>query len=504
MKRIASIMATTALVLGLFAGSPTAVSATSFAPAAEVDHWVSKGGRLVNDASGGYSCSRPGYRLIADAADAAEPGDVIHVCRGTYTENDIELPSDFTSGITIQGDGPNRTFIDARGGGRIFINWMNGSGLSGVAEDTSGINQLAASNLRIADMTLRNADANSSDYSTGLDASGGLFDLGVDGGDLFDDLGGAVLSVGRVECNNVRFTGNEAESGGAIASVLGVTANRCSFTGNTSEYSGGAIWSLATVHDSGGVYTANTTGSDFGGAVYSSNVYGFLIASQVGELSHLTSTFTNSAFSKNFSVDGGGAVAIELGCAEFTNSSFTKNSTNGAGGGLYLNEFSFITLPIPGGEIPPVGGVCQSEISGSKFESNAAVSARGSLNVGGGLAYFGGLDDSSTGLQFEYDDTVGLRMSSTTFKSNAAANGGAVFMDDGILRGLGGVYFDGNRARQNGPGGMGGYGSGVYAVDHSVFTGSYTADNKNRATFEPNTVVYHQNGTLDWDWVMGK
>ena len=494
MKRIASIMATTALVLGLFAGSPTAVSATSFAPSAEVDHWVSKGGRLVNDASGGYSCSRPGYRLIADAADAAEPGDVIHVCRGTYTENDIELPSDFSSGITIQGDGPNRTFIDARGGGRIFINW------NGFEEEASDLDQLVASNLRIADMTLRNADANDSDFSTGLEGSGGLI-IG-DSGDAFDDLGGAVLSAGRVECNNVRFTGNHAEAGGAIASLLGVTANRCSFTGNTSEYSGGAIWSLASVHDSGGVYTANATEDDFGGAIFSNNLYGVVFALEAAEASHLTSSFTNTAFSKNMGVDGGGAVAIELGCAEFTNSSFTRNSTNGAGGGLYLNEGSFNTLPFffPGG-IPDFDGLCQSEISGSKFESNAAVSEMGSLNVGGGLAYFGGLDDSSTGLQFEYDDTVGLRMSSTTFKSNAAANGGAVFMDDGILRSLGGVYFNGNRARQNGPGGLGGYGSGVYAVDQSVFTGDYGPDNKNRATFEPNTVVYHQNGTLDWDWV---
>jgi hypothetical protein len=500
MKRIASIMATTALVLGLFAASPSAVSATSFAPAADVDHWVSKGGRLVNDASGGYSCSRPGYRLIADAADAAEPGDVIHVCRGTYLEDDIELPSDFTSGITIQGDGPNRTFVDARSNGRVFINWMSGNGLSDVADDTSGINQLVASNLRIADMTLRNANANASDYSTGIDADGGF--IGV-GGDLFDDLGGAVLSVGRVECNNVRFTGNEAEAGGAIASVLGVTANRCSFTGNSSEFSGGAIWSLASVHDSGGVYTANTTGGDFGGfggAVYSSNYFGFIFALEAGDFSHLTSTFTNTAFSKNFSVDGGGAAAIELGCAEFTNSSFTKNSTNGAGGGLYLNEGSFITLPIGGPGGPGNGLVCQSEILGSKFESNSAVSAMGSLNVGGALAYFGGLDDSSTGFELEYDDTVGLRMSSTTFKSNAAANGGAVFMDDGILRSTGAVYFNGNRARQNGVGGVGGYGSGVYAVDHSVFTGSFGFDTKNRATYEPNSVVHHENGTLSWYW----
>ena len=248
------------------------------------------------------------------------------------------------------------------------------------------------------------------------------------------------------------------------------------------------------------MYTANATEDDFGGAIFSNNLYGVVFAFEAADDSHLTSSFTNTAFSKNMGVDGGGAVAIELGCAEISNSSFTRNSTNGAGGGLYLNEGSFTTLPFFPGGIPDFGGLCQSEISDSKFESNAAVSAMGSLNVGGGLAYFGGLDDSSTGLEGEYDDTVGLRMYSTTFKSNAAANGGAVFMDDGILRSLGGVNFYGNRARQNGPGEMGGYGSGVYAVDHSVFTGSYDALSKNRATFEPNSVVYHQNGTMDWTW----
>jgi predicted outer membrane repeat protein len=487
MKRIASIMATTALVLGLFAGSPTAVTATSYSPAAEVDHWVSKGGRLVNDASGGYSCSRPGYRLIADAADAAEPGDVIHVCRGTYLEDDIELPSDFTSGITIQGDGPNRTFVDARGNGRIFINWTYAGG---VLDDSTGVEQVYASNLRIADMTLRNGDSSESDFSTGIDGFPGMADLG-------DQIGGAVLSLGRVDCNNVRFTNNSARAGGAIGSYFGVTSERCSFTNNSAMEAGGAIFSIASVHDSGGVYTGNGT-EGLGGAVFTSNYFGIMLAYELGLPSYLTSTFTKTSFSKNLSGTGGGALAVETGCVTVRNSSFTKNTTQGAGGALYLNEFSFSTLL---GGVPEVAGICSSEISDSKFESNAAVKSGLELeNVGGAVAYFGGMNDYSTGTMLAYDDTVGLTVYGTTFRANAAALGGAVYMDDGHFRSIGGVGFLGNRARQHAPGGIGGYGSGIYAVDASRITGDYYVDSKNRATFELNSVTNHTSGTYSWVW----
>jgi predicted outer membrane repeat protein len=486
MKRIASIMATTALVLGLFAGSPTAVSATSFAPAAEVDHWVSKGGRLVSDASGGYSCSRPGYRLIADAADAAEPGDVIHVCRGTYTENDIELPSDFTSGITIQGDGPNRTFIDARGGGRIFISHFSPAAGEGESDDIMLVN------LRIADMTLRNGDADSSAFSH-------VNYLG-------DERGGAVFSTGRVACNNVRFTNNTADGdGGALASVYGADLERCSFVGNDG-YAGGAIWSMGTVNDRGGIYTQNSAFA--GGAVYAGSAYSriYSVVYGVDATVGLTNTFEDSIFTKNRAVVAGGAVLVESACTRVTDVRFTQNLTGGAGGALYMNEGSFES-PWGGGPVALDSEACRSMVEGATFTGNSALPTEtgfeGLLNVGGAIAYFGGLDDSSTGVALEdpIDYSSGLTIADSTFRSNAAALGGAMYMEDGLVR-LYGVNFYGNRARQNGASGPGGYGSAVYAADFSVidFGGdeSWYADNKHRATFELNSNVMHERGTFGW------
>jgi hypothetical protein len=76
-----------------------------------------------------------------------------------------------------------------------------------------------------------------------------------------------------------------------------------------------------------------------------------------------------------------------------------------------------------------------------------------------------------------------------------------MYMEDGLVR-LYGVNFYGNRARQNGASGPGGYGSAVYAADFSVidFGGdeSWYADNKHRATFELNSNVMHERGTFGW------
>ena len=473
-------MATTALVLGLFAASPSAVSATSFAPAADVDHWVSKGGRLVNDASGGYSCSRPGYRLIADAADAAEPGDVIHVCRGTYLEDDIELPSDPTIGITIQGDGPNRTFVDARGNGRIFISQLG-------SPDEGGSHDIMFVTLRIADMTLRNADADSSAFTIVNFTE--------------NEIGGAVFSTGRVACNNVRFTNNEANGGGgAIATYYGADLERCSFVGNFG-FSGGAIMSLGTVNDRGGIYTQNS--ALVGGAIYAGSTYSriYSLVFGVDATVGLTNTFEDSIFTKNRGEVAGGAVMVEAGCTRMADVRFTQNLTWGAGGALYMNEYSF-EGPWGGGPVGMDPEACRSLIQRATFTGNSAV-PQGGPAVGGAIAYFGGLDDSSTGVAMEnpVDYSSGLTIAESTFRSNAAALGGAMYMEDGLVR-LYGVNFFGNRARQSAPLGFGGYGSAIYASDFSVIDfgddETWYADNKHRATFELNSNVMHRRGTFEW------
>jgi len=484
MKRIISVLASTALLLGIFAAAPAAVSATSFAPASEVDHWVSKGGRLVSDGSGGYSCSRPGYRLIEDAAAQAEPGEVIHICRGTYFESDIDV----SSGVTIQGDGPNRTFIDALERGRIFYAW----------DDALDEVDLTLG-LRISDMTLRNGDA----YE-GTDPDGEF--------DVFGDAaGGAILSLGKVDCSNVRFTNNHGGVGGAVFSLLGVNTDRCTFTGNSAVL-GGAVYAWGTIHDNGGTYANNV--AEFGGAIFSYPYFTYVTALMYGSddtTGLFTNTFTNSTFTKNLGGGAGGALAIEESCVTITNSVFSKNSSAGAGGAVYLNEGSFnlmtdiLSLDAPDEyfEYLPEG-VCRSSISNSKFElNNATLPAESTFGVGGAVAYFGGLDDSTGAAIYDaFDASAGLTITNTNFKSNVAANGGALYVDDGIVRADGDVNFYGNRARQTNPGGYGGYGSAVYLLDESLFGGSYEgswyADTRHRATFERNTDPVHEEGIQGW------
>ena len=531
MKRIISVLASTALLLGIFAAAPAAVSATSFAPASEVDHWVSKGGRLVSDGSGGYSCSRPGYRLIEDAAAQAEPGEVIHICRGTYFESDIEVDASVGLGITIQGDGPNRTFIDARSDGRIFT--TRGFTEEELTEDAGDISDWETPSIRVADMTLRGGDAQ--DGEDGANSFPGV--------DLVS-AGGAVSSLGIVECNNVRFTGNYAGIGGAIYAGFGVRSERCTFANNKAMM-GGAIASFGTVDDLGSTFSSNRA-VGFGGAVWALPFFstaGVEMHSMDDSTGLMTNSFTNSIFSKNAAGMGGGAVAIEESCTEFDRSTFTKNSTAGAGGAVYMNEGSFSATAqlllfgygVPGDFLSLLEsgfgeGFCDSQIINTKFESNSATLSYDAVNdliggwceeevggcftiydvvglqsAGGAVAYFGGLDDTTgSAIDAAYDAGHNIEIGSgSIFRSNSAANGGAIYADDAIIY-TAGVDFYGNRARQVGPGGYGGYGSAVYVMDKSFmgfsYEGSWEADTRHRATFELNTDPVHEEGDESWEF----
>jgi len=146
------------------------------------------------------------YPLIHDAVQAAQPGDVVEVAAGTYTDCTHETEGPGTtpacvimkSGVTLRGAGTGATIIDAQGLGRgIFVEYV---------EDC-----------RIENLQVRNAFAAAYGAGillrhVGLDVvvSDVLVTLCTDGGVICYDEGSPTLI--RVDC-----VGNEAKQGGGLA-----------------------------------------------------------------------------------------------------------------------------------------------------------------------------------------------------------------------------------------------------------------------------------------------
>lgn len=121
-----------AAILGLLA------SLAIIAPLASAAPPLSASILYVNDDAGAganVDCARPFSNTIAAAVAAANPGDTIHVCAGTYEERLVLS----TNGLSLVGDGAGLTTIRPRDGtpattpgGRALVALLLVTGASGV------------------------------------------------------------------------------------------------------------------------------------------------------------------------------------------------------------------------------------------------------------------------------------------------------------------------------------------------------------------------------------
>ncbi len=93
------------IVAALVAGSAAAASAATLC--------VSADGKVPPGLAKKMGCSPTVYTTIGAAFIPAAPGDTVFVLHGTYKE-DVTIPGDDT-GITLQGQNPGNTIIDATG-----------------------------------------------------------------------------------------------------------------------------------------------------------------------------------------------------------------------------------------------------------------------------------------------------------------------------------------------------------------------------------------------------
>jgi len=415
-QRIATALASVALVGALFVGAPQRAAATTYSP----DLFVAmSGGGYTGDYAS--NCNAPDYSSdpitydgdgnihednadIQAAIDAADPGVTIYLCAGTY---DIvtELHDD-NNAVTLvgAGEGVGGTTLDAWGPTRIIYWNPDGS------TDT-----LTLANMRLYDGYTTYWGGAVYQSGGGLAIDHVTFDANA-----ADCLGGAIYwdngeSDAVATIADATFTSNRAGidgfcSGGAIAVAGSLTVARSTFTDNSSTSSGGAVVSqplgssTLDIHDS--IFTGNDALDDAGGAIYvyyedaslSYNVYRANRGGAVDVWGDCTVlNVDHDSYFENVATHNGGGIYAEDVDLSVTNSVFTSNVAGANGGGLYQR------------------GYCDSTVADhNTFANNSAG------GYGGG-AYFRDFGNGLAGA-----DHINYNM----FTGNTARSGGGLFTDD--------------------------------------------------------------------------
>lgn len=256
---------------------------------------------------------------IKNAVSTANTGSNVYISNGTYNETNISI----TKNMSIIGQNPDTTIIDAKKTGKIFT----------IAQNIA---------VSISNLTLTNAFNGNSH-------------------------GGAIATSGDLNVSNVIFTNNHANSfGGAIYTSLNakLNVNNSTFKNNTAKNNGGAIYttsygiwsniapqiSISNINNS--VFIDNHAGFN-GGAVYIDSGY----------VKNLTAVMTilNSTFLNNNGSIYGGAIATADGVNLTVNDSILINNSAATGGAIFADSR------------------CVSNISNTLFKNNNASSSGGAF-----------------------------------------------------------------------------------------------------------------------------
>ena len=414
----------------LLTGSVVLV-ALALAPAASASAatiFVGKSG------SGGGSCSKPNFKNIAAAVNAASANDTIHICKGTWT-GASNRGIQFAKPLKFVGDGPGNTIIDAGGQDYIF----NG---------TSGA-------ITVKEMTLKDGNS-ASDNGGAIWAEDGPsntpYNATVDHvtfkGNHAQDAGSAIYGD-NVEVSDSSFLSNTTDgSDGTVYGETSALVQRSTFRNNTVGDDGGGVYvdedgpadydliveDSVFVDNTGpdGYYGGTLCAYNGGAKVLRTSVSGGITGEYGGGLySDENAVITDSVFEKSTSeYDGGGAYAN--GDLDVRDSLFTDNDAAGDGGGVYVSgnltsqdvEYSDNTGGVGGG----------AAVSGDATSSRDIYSGNTGSGDGGGLAADGAaaiLQSSFTGNTGDAGggaySGAGATIEQSLFSSNSGGNGGAVY-----------------------------------------------------------------------------
>lgn len=311
--------------------------------------------------------------------------------------------------------------------------------------------------------------------------------------DQTTDNGGAIWSDSNVTHTNgtILFEFNDARRGGGIYSNSGsVSLVSPTFDTNTASYLGGAIFSKGLSITGGGTFTSNTAG-DLGGAIHNGtgtvtldgtfNFTNNKVTNDVntdyggGIWSAGDVTHSNGSISMSGGVARkGGAIYSNTGAVSLNDATFTSNFANYQGGAIFSNGLTITGgATFSGNYTNDTGGAIYNKTNQLKINGNASFTNNYSLrdlNTDHGGAIW------SSG-NIILNDISGT----TTFTSNNAWDGGAIYLSAGTFIGNGTVFTTNDATRSGGA---------IYTPSTATFNG---------VTFTGNTARYggalYANGT---------
>lgn len=207
-------------------------------------------------------------------------------------------------------------------------------------------------------------------------------------GNVQDGYGSGILNTGSIKSlTNNTYSGNKAYNGGGLYNlgIIDAIENEV-YSNNSATLAGGAITNFATINTINATFTNNSTTDEnsFGGAIFNSGKIGAI----------------NGIFDGNTSTSAGGAIT-NVGEISSISGKFTNNQTKIAGGAIVTGDVRNETLTL---------NANLKEIKNSIFENNKATDKSG----GGGAI-----------MNNQFTNT--LTINSSSFNSNSANDGGAIF-----------------------------------------------------------------------------
>ncbi|MFK8010826.1 MAG: hypothetical protein AB8B80_02215 [Marinicellaceae bacterium] len=350
------------------------------------------------------------FNTVAEAIQAAQPNDVIHIRAGTYFETIGEISIDLTlvasSGVTGCESGANASVV-IDGMGQTF-------------DVTGGLVKIInGANLTFRDITLRNASA-------------------VNGGVM------AIIEGSSVILDNSYIYGGSALSAGGNVYVSSEISNSSSFTLNNGssiydgiviDGNGGgvALLNAEILINEGSIGVVGETGnsaSNNGGGIYA-------------ESSNININNFNSFIRDNQSDNSGGGIYAIDSTIEIYDATITENTTQSSGGGMYLNNTvltltnSRVSLNATTSFIVNQGGagLYVNETSSATIDSSVILSNE-SETLGGGVLAIG--------------NKALVTINSSDVLNNSARTGGGIFTNSPLIVNLSRVSF--NSASINGGG----------------------------------------------------
>lgn len=207
-------------------------------------------------------------------------------------------------------------------------------------------------------------------------------------GNVQDGYGSGILNTGSIKSlTNNTYSGNKAYNGGGLYNlgIIDAIENEV-YSNNSARLAGGAITNFATINTINATFTNNSTTDEnsFGGAIFNSGKIGAI----------------NGFFDGNTSASYGGAI-VNAGEISSISGKFTNNQAKIAGGAIVTSDVRNETLTL---------NANLKEIKNSIFENNKATDKSG----GGGAI-----------MNNQFTNT--LTINSSSFNSNSANDGGAIF-----------------------------------------------------------------------------